>query len=72
MTASIRAPEAALSGGGRDGWFTSLAAGVRLSIRIPAERDWNVIGAVINGCVIPFVSLTVPVLVFHEQRQPAW
>ncbi|MEG8103209.1 MFS transporter [Xanthomonas hortorum] len=72
LTASIRAPEAALPGGVRDGWFTSLTAGVRLSIRIPAERDWNVIGAVINGCVIPFVSLTVPVLVLHEQRQPAW
>ncbi|MCC8469115.1 MFS transporter [Xanthomonas phaseoli] len=72
LTASIRVPEPALPGRARDGWFTSLTAGVRLSIRIPAERDWNVIGAVINGCVIPFVSLTVPVLVLHEQRQPAW
>ncbi|WAT14825.1 MFS transporter [Xanthomonas fragariae] len=72
LTASIRAHEASLPGGVRDGWFTSLTAGVRLSIRIPAERDWNVIGAVINGCVIPFVSLTVPVLVLHEQQQPAW
>lgn len=72
LTASIRAPEAQRPGGLREGWLASLAAGVQLSIRIPAERAWNTIAAVINGCVIPFVSLTVPVLVLHEQHQPAW
>lgn len=72
LTSTIRATAAVAAGQARESWFGSLMAGMQLSVRIPAERVWNVIGAVINGCVIPFVSLIIPVLVLHERQLPPW
>lgn len=47
-------------------WRSSLLDGWKLSTRIRAELDWNLAGALINGCMVPFSMLIVPVIVFQE------
>lgn len=47
-------------------WRSSLLDGWKLSTRIRAELDWNLAGALINGCMVPFSTLIVPVIVLQD------
>lgn len=49
-----------------EGWGANLIDGLRLATRIRPELAWNLVGAAINGCAVPFGLLLVPIIVLHD------
>ncbi|MBB3229160.1 MFS family permease [Luteibacter sp. Sphag1AF] len=52
---------------GQQAWTRSLVEGGHLAVGIRPEFTWNLIGATINGCVVPFSTLVIPVIVVHDR-----
>lgn len=67
-TWSIRSSTSAPQVRAKQTWSSSFAEGVIMTTRIRAELHWNLVGAVINGCMVPFSMLVVPVVIVHERH----